>query len=86
MNATMTAVANRTFASLRFRNYRLYFTSQAISFSGTWMQSVAQAWLVLELTGSGTALGTVMAMQFLPTAVPRSGGRHARRPFRQAAT
>jgi MFS family permease len=63
----MTAVANRTFASLRFRNYRLYFISQAISFSGTWMQSVAQAWLVLEITGSGTALGTVMAMQFLPT-------------------
>jgi MFS family permease len=67
VNATMTAVAHRTFASLRFRNYRLYFTSQAISFSGTWMQSVAQAWLVLQITGSGTALGTVMAMQFLPT-------------------
>lgn len=67
MNAAVTAVATRTFASLRFRNYRLYVTSQIISFSGTWMQSVAQAWLVLQLTGSGTALGTVMAMQFLPT-------------------
>ena len=67
MNAAVTKVARRTFASLRFRNYRLYFVSQIISFSGTWTQSIALAWLVLELTGSGTALGTVMAMQFLPT-------------------
>lgn len=67
MNAAVSAVANRTFAALRVRNYRLYFISQIISFSGTWMQSVALAWLVLQLTGSGTALGTVLAMQFLPT-------------------
>ena len=67
MTATVSAVANRTFAALRVRNYRLYFISQIISFSGTWMQSVALAWLVLQLTGSGTALGTVLAMQFLPT-------------------
>jgi MFS family permease len=57
----------RTFASLRFRNYRLYFFSQIVSFSGTWMQSLATAWLVIELTGSGTALGTVMAARFAPT-------------------
>jgi MFS family permease len=67
MNAQVTRVAKRTFAALRFRNYRLYVVSQIISFSGTWMQMIAQSWLVLELTGSGTALGTVMAMQFLPT-------------------
>jgi MFS family permease len=67
MNAAVSALSRRTFASLRFRNYRLYFISQIISFSGTWMQSIALAWLVLQLTGSGTALGTVMAMQFLPT-------------------
>lgn len=67
MNASVVAVARRTFASLRFRNYRLYFVSQIISFSGTWMQSIALAWLVLQLTGSGTALGTVLAAQFLPT-------------------
>ena len=67
MNAAVTSTARRTFASLRFRNYRLYFVSQIISFSGTWMQMIAQAWLVLQLTGSGTALGTVMATQFLPT-------------------
>jgi MFS family permease len=60
-------VGRRTFAALRFWNFRLYLTSQAISFSGTWMQMLAQSWLVLKLTGSGMALGTVMAMQFLPT-------------------
>lgn len=67
MNATVVGAARRTFAAMRFRNYRLYLFSQIISFSGLWMQSLALAWLVLELTGSGTALGTVMAMQFLPT-------------------
>jgi MFS family permease len=67
MSERMSGVAGRTFAALRFRNYRLYFSSQIVSFSGTWMQMIAQSWLVLELTGSGTALGAVMAMQFLPT-------------------
>lgn len=63
----MRALAGRTFSALRFRNYRLYFFSQMVSFSGTWMQMIAQSWLVLRLTGSGTALGAVMATQFLPT-------------------
>lgn len=67
MNARATAITKRTFSSLKFRNYRLYVISQIISFSGTWMQSVAQAWLVLELTGSGTQLGTILACQFVPT-------------------
>ena len=56
----------RIFSSLRVPNYRLYFIGQVISLSGTWMQRVAQSWLVLELTGSGTALGVVSALQFLP--------------------
>ncbi|MGA8726831.1 MAG: MFS transporter [Acidimicrobiales bacterium] len=60
------AAARQTFHSLRVRNYRLYFTSQLISVSGTWMQSVAQAWLVLHLTGSGVDLGVVVALQFVP--------------------
>jgi MFS family permease len=60
------AAARRTFSSLRIRNFRLYFTGQLISVSGTWMQSVAQAWLVLQLTGSGTALGITGALQTLP--------------------
>ena len=56
-----------TFASLRNRNYRLYFVGQTISVSGTWMQNLAQAWLILELTHkNGTALGIVTALQFLP--------------------
>lgn len=67
MNARLAAFSGRTFAAMRFRNYRLYFFSQIVSFSGNWMQSIAQAWLVLELSGSGTALGAVVAMQFLPT-------------------
>jgi MFS family permease len=58
--------AHKTVRSLRVRNYRLYFYGQIISFVGTWMQSVGQAWLVLKLTGSGVALGVTMALQFLP--------------------
>ena len=45
--------AMRTFRSMSKRNYRLYFFGQIVSLSGTWMQGVAQAWLVLELTHSG---------------------------------
>jgi MFS family permease len=59
----------RTFAALGVRNYRLYFIGQGISLSGTWMQSVAQALLVLQLTGSGTSLGLVTALQTLPVLV-----------------
>jgi MFS family permease len=55
-----------TFSSLRIRNYRLYYVGQAISTSGTFMQTIAQAWLVLKLTNSGTALGIVAALQNLP--------------------
>jgi len=58
--------ARQTFSSLRIRNFRLFFTAQLISVSGTWMQSVAQAWLVLHLTGSGVDLGIVVGLQFLP--------------------
>lgn len=59
-------VAVETFSSLRVRNYRLYFAGQVVSVSGSWMQRVAQSWLVLHLTGSGIALGLVSALQFLP--------------------
>jgi MFS family permease len=57
---------HQTFSSLRIRNFRLFFVAQLISVSGTWMQSVAQAWLVLHLTGSGVDLGIVVGLQFLP--------------------
>jgi MFS family permease len=56
-----------TFASLRVPNYRRYFTGMVVSNTGTWMQRVAQDWLVLQLTGgNGTWLGIVTALQFLP--------------------
>jgi MFS family permease len=58
--------ARRTFHSLHTRNFRLYFTGQVISGTGSWVQMVAQAWLVLRLTGSGVALGTTLALQFAP--------------------
>jgi MFS family permease len=57
---------SRAFSSLRIRNYRLYFIGQGVSISGTWMQSVAQGLLVLQLTGSGTQLGLLTALQSLP--------------------
>ena len=56
----------RTFSALKVRNFRIYFAGQSVSLIGTWMQSVAQSWLVLELTHSGTMLGLVVAVQFLP--------------------
>jgi MFS family permease len=62
-------VAGATFGSLKVRNYRLYFIGQVVSVSGSWMQRVAQSWLVLHLTGSGVALGVVSALQFLPMLV-----------------
>jgi len=56
-------------SSLRQRNYRLYFTGQIVSMMGTWMQSVAQSFLVLGLTHSGTQLGLTTAARFLPILV-----------------
>jgi len=55
------------FRALSVRNYRLYFTGQVLSNTGTWMQRVAQDWLVLDLSGtSGVALGITTGLQFLP--------------------
>ncbi len=56
----------RNFKSLRHYNYRLYWIAQLISVTGTWMQNVALAWLVVTMTGSAVALGTTTALQFLP--------------------
>jgi MFS family permease len=55
-----------TFAALRVRNYRLFAAGSLISNTGTWMQRVAQDWLVLALTGSAGALGITTGLQFLP--------------------
>ncbi len=56
-----------TFAALRHRNYRLWFFGQMVSLMGTWMQSVAQGWLVYQLTGSEWALGTITFFGSVPT-------------------
>lgn len=57
-----------TFASLKVRNYRLFFGGQIISNIGTWMQRIAQDWLVFELSGyDPVALGVAVALQFMPT-------------------
>lgn len=56
-----------TFRSLAFRNYRLFAAGQVVSLTGTWMQRIAQDWLILRLTGdSGVALGVTTALQFAP--------------------
>ena len=83
----MSAVAtfsSRTFAALRVRNFRLYFIGQLISTSGTWMQSVAQGWLLLQITGSSVDLGIAVALQYVPMLVLGSYGglvadRHEKR-------
>ena len=59
----------RVGSSLRHRNYRLYFFGQLVSVMGTWMQTVAQSFLALDLTHSGTDLGLVTAARFLPILV-----------------
>jgi MFS family permease len=60
------AAGRLTFDALAVPNYRRYISGQAISLIGTWMQMAAQAWLVLTLTHSSTALGLIVALQTLP--------------------
>jgi MFS family permease len=55
------------FAALTSRGYRIYLSGQALANTGSWMQSIAQDWLVFSLTRSSTAVGVTMALQFLPT-------------------
>jgi MFS family permease len=57
---------NTIFRSLRHRNFRLFFSGQLVSLTGTWMQNVGQAWLVLEMTHSSFKLGVISALQFAP--------------------
>ncbi len=62
----MTNLLRRSFDSLQVPNYRRYFAGQVVSLSGNWMQTVAEVWLILSLTGSGFAVGVTTALQFLP--------------------
>src|SRR5882724_9393080 len=54
-----TSKVRATLRALRHRNFQLFFSGQLISLIGTWMQNVAQSWLVYRLTGSSLLLGTV---------------------------
>ncbi|MGZ8391683.1 MAG: MFS transporter [Gemmatimonadales bacterium] len=58
--------ARAVFAALKHRNFRLFLTGQFISLCGTWMQTIAQGWLVLHLTNSAFAVGLVTALGSLP--------------------
>ena len=70
MTRALLEVNRRTLASLRrHRNYRLFFAGQVVSVTGTWMQNVATAWLILEVTGSPVAVGVLALCQFLPFTV-----------------
>jgi MFS family permease len=62
----LSAAVRRSFGSLSVPNYRRYFVGQLVSLSGNWMQTVAALWLILDLTGSGVAVGLTTALQFLP--------------------
>ena len=60
-------LGRRTFRSLRrHRNYRLFFAGQIVSLAGTWMQNIALAWLVIELSGSPLAVGALAFCRFVP--------------------
>ncbi len=65
-----TAETNRppggAFAALSSRSYRIYLMGQSLANTGTWMQNIAQDWLIFDLTHSSTAVGITMALQFLP--------------------
>jgi len=62
----VTAALRRSTLSLSIPNYRRWFAGQIVSISGNWMQTVAEMWLVVHLTGSGVAVGITAALQFLP--------------------
>ena len=70
MRAIAIALRTRTFRSLRrHRNYRIFFVGQLVSLAGSWMQNIALAWLVLELSGSPIAVGALAFWRFVPFTV-----------------
>jgi MFS family permease len=70
VTALVIALRTRTFRSLsRHRNYRIFFSGQLVSLAGTWMQNVALAWLVLELSDSALAVGALAFWRFVPFTV-----------------
>jgi MFS family permease len=69
VTALAVALRTRTFRSLRARNYRVFFAGQLVSVAGTWMQNLALAWLVLELSHSALAVGALAFWRFVPFTV-----------------
>ena len=70
MTSLAVALRTRTFRSLRrHRNYRIFFYGQLVSLAGSWMQNIALAWLVLELSGSALAIGALAFCRFVPFTV-----------------
>src|SRR5262245_37210795 len=63
---TTDPIRGSAFAALRLRTYRIYLTGHAVASTGAWIQSIALDWLVLERSGTPSAVGIVMACQFLP--------------------
>lgn len=80
------ALSGRRFGALRHRNYRIFITGQLVSLVGTWLQSLAQSWLVYRLTGSAALLGIVGFYGSLPVlfAAPLGGMIGDRWPRRRA--
>ena len=73
----------QTFGSLDTYNYRLYFAGELVSYIGSWMQTMAEAWLVLDAHRQRSSpVGATFAFRFLPVAVVRTVGRRGRRPLR----
>ena len=82
--SVLEVMGTRTFASVRkHRNFRLYFSGQAVSFTGYWMQQIAAAWLLLELTDSPVAVGALALAHAAADDGARPLRRHGDRPLRR---
>jgi len=66
LSPALRRLESRTFASLRYRNYRLFFAGQIVSQTGSWMQRIALGWFVLQITHSPFAVGFMAFAQFVP--------------------
>lgn len=65
----MSVYWSQTLESLKIRNFRWFISAQTIRLAGSWINGIALAWVVLEITNSGTALGLAVALRFLPSLI-----------------
>ena len=84
--ATETSAMRRMFSALHYRDFRLLWTGAFVSTTGTWMQTVAQSWVVLSMTGSALLLGFDAFLATLPMIFFSLLGGVARRPLRPPAS